>query len=311
MKLLIIAMALLIGGTSCEVSAEFLPSPEGQIHYDLQGPEDGAPVILVHGFSTPMWVWDWVPEALAAQGHRVLSFDLFGRGQSDKAKSEDSLDLFHGQIDALRAELGWAGPIDLIGLSMGGAVSTSYAAKPSTQVRRLVLIAPFNAARSVPILNVPTLGEFLARYVVVPISKRWGYKRSFNDPDAYFTAHPAMLERFNSSPQPADYSLALLSSLRNILSLDHIDAYKQVGKLGIPTFLFWGEQDQVVPFEEAPRVRAALGTPRFIEIDGAGHMPHLEQRQIVEPALVQFLNTEVPAAGNQSNSATVIDNRAN
>ena len=46
----------------------FLNSSNGRIHYELVRGIDTRPVILVHGFSTPMWVWDPLFEALEKAG---------------------------------------------------------------------------------------------------------------------------------------------------------------------------------------------------------------------------------------------------
>ena len=62
----------------------FVELSDGWTHYDVAGPESGQVVILVHGFSVPYYIWDTTFEALVAAGFRVIRFDLFGRGYSDR-----------------------------------------------------------------------------------------------------------------------------------------------------------------------------------------------------------------------------------
>ncbi|MDH4110684.1 MAG: hypothetical protein OEW35_20620 [Gammaproteobacteria bacterium] len=55
---------------------------EGLVHYEVAGPETAPPVLLVHGFSVPSYIFDPTFAALVAAGHRVIRFDLYGRGTS-------------------------------------------------------------------------------------------------------------------------------------------------------------------------------------------------------------------------------------
>ena len=63
----------------------FVKLSRGRTHYVLAGPEDGAPVVLCHGFAVGCWVYDRFVAPLAAQGFRVLLFDWYGCGYSDRA----------------------------------------------------------------------------------------------------------------------------------------------------------------------------------------------------------------------------------
>ena len=54
----------------------------GATHYELTGPEDGPLVVLLHGATIPMWIWDCQVPALIQAGFRVLRYDMFGKGKS-------------------------------------------------------------------------------------------------------------------------------------------------------------------------------------------------------------------------------------
>lgn len=266
----------------------FLDGPTGRIHYQLSESGSGTPVVLVHGFSTPMWVWEPVYRALVEDGRKVLRFDLHGRGQSARA-GRDSLELFHAQLDALRQGLNLQAPFDIVGLSMGGAITSSYTVSQPLHVRRVVLVAPFNTGRKIPLLGGSPIGEWLAEFVLVPISLRWGYRNNFSDADAVLDANPELAARFRSSKPSHDYAMALLSSLRNIISQDQLQWYEKLGQLQKPVLLVWGEDDGIVPFDQSPQLRAALGEARFLAVPDAGHLPHLERPEAVVPVIVDFL----------------------
>src|SRR5262245_29016956 len=50
---------------------------EGTVHYRFEGPPNGEPVLLIHGFAVPMFVWDPIVKDLAAAGYHVLAYDAW------------------------------------------------------------------------------------------------------------------------------------------------------------------------------------------------------------------------------------------
>ena len=86
---------------------------------DVGGPEDGPPVMLMHGGGQTRGAWKKAASALAAGGHRVVSLDLRGHGESDWASDGDySLDAFAADLNAVAETLGQ--PPALVGASLGG-----------------------------------------------------------------------------------------------------------------------------------------------------------------------------------------------
>jgi len=54
--------------------------------------------------------------------------------------------------------------------------------------------------------------------------------------------------------------------------------------------LIWGQEDRMVPFETSEQVLAAMPQAEFHPIDDAGHIPHYEKPDVVNPLLIEFLN---------------------
>ena len=50
---------------------------DGNGYYRLEGLAEGPPVVLVHGFSTPLYNWDHTVPALTRAGFQVLRYDLY------------------------------------------------------------------------------------------------------------------------------------------------------------------------------------------------------------------------------------------
>ena len=257
---------------------------EGSVHYQQAGPVDGPPVLLVHGFSVPSYIYDPTFAALAAAGHRVIRYDLYGRGSSDRPRGAYDIARYTRQIDELLDALGIPGPVDLVGLSMGGVITASYAAEHPARVRRLVLIDPMATAREIGPLRWPLLGEYLFRVAVLP-GMAAGQASDFVHPERF----PDWSERYRPQMRHFGFGRAILSTLREVATRDPLPAYRAVGAQQQPVLLVWGEQDQTVPYALSAAVREALGPHQFLAVADAGHLPHLERPEIVEPALLEFL----------------------
>ncbi len=121
--------------TRASLPGQFISLPDGVTHYALDGPQDGPLVVLVDGFSIPMFSWERNVPALTAAGFRVLTFDLYGRGYSDRPDGPYNLDLFVRQIDELLTALKIDRPVDLVGLSMGGYITAGFANRYPDRVR--------------------------------------------------------------------------------------------------------------------------------------------------------------------------------
>jgi pimeloyl-ACP methyl ester carboxylesterase len=94
----------------------------GVTHYELDGPDSGKVVVLVHGFSVPYYIWNGTYEYLAEHGFRVLRYDEFGRGYSDRPDTVYNKALYMDQLKELIKKLELKQPVSLVGVSFGGAV---------------------------------------------------------------------------------------------------------------------------------------------------------------------------------------------
>ena len=267
-----------------QAPGQMLVLPRGHVHVELGGPVDGPPVVLVHGFSVPSYVWDPTFAALAAAGHRVLRYDLYGRGWSDRPALVYDRALFVSQLREVLDGVGLHGPVDLVGLSMGGAIAAAFAAEHPQRVRRIAFIAPFNRARDIAPLDRPLLGEYLNRVYLLPRLAAL-QASDFAEPERF----AGWTERFRAQMRHPGFGAAILSTLRHFVSVDPLPDYRRVGALGRPALLLWGERDGVLPFAEHRRVLDALGGAAFVAVPDAGHLPQLEQPEAVQAALLDFL----------------------
>ena len=269
-------------------SGAFVRLPDGVTHYELNGTRNTQQVVLIHGFSVPYFIFDPTFEFLAKSGFRVLRYDLFGRGLSDRPRVRYNIHLFVRQLKDLLNALNIE-QVHLVGLSMGGAISASFVGQYPERVESHILIDPAGAKAIAlsPILNlakIPGLAE-LAFGLAGDESLLKGIASDFYDPA--LVEH--FIDRYHPQMKIKGFKRAILSSLRNGMLDSFYDVYQRVGKLKKPTLLFWGREDTTVPFAHSELIQAAIPHAEFHIIENVGHIPHYEKPEEVNPILSEFI----------------------
>lgn len=273
-----------------EASGSFIQLSDGFTHYELSNPEADKTVVLVHGFSVPYFVYDPTFAFLTQEGFRVLRYDLFGRGFSDRPETRYNIDLFVRQLgDLLEALHLVARPVSLVGLSTGGPITASFTARIPERVSKLVLIdpvgaKPFALGRIAKVASLPILGEALIGLIAnVRIVRRLATSRLDREHIGEFGP------RYLAQMEYKGFKRAILSTVRNNMLGSFLPVYEQIGKMDKPVLLFWGRNDRTLPFRHSEALRKAMPQMEFHAIENSGHIPHYEKPEVVNPILLRFL----------------------
>jgi pimeloyl-ACP methyl ester carboxylesterase len=262
----------------------FVALSDGVTHYRIDGPDSGRVVVLAHGFSVPLYIWDSTAIALARAGFRVVRYDAYGRGLSDRPDVPYTDALYDRQIRELLDSLKLS-RVDLAGVSAGGFVTGVFAGRHPERVRSLVLVDPVagHSALTIHPFDLPVIGPYLWQTLAVP-GMAAGQPSDFVDPSKF----PDWIDRYKPQMRYKGFGWALLSSRieRRGMSMDTV--YKRVAAAGIPVMLLWGKEDHTVPFGQSAGVRAAMPEAEFHPIDGVGHLPILEKAALTDSLFLQF-----------------------
>ncbi len=272
-------------GERALATGRFIELESGYTHYHLRGPEGAPTVVLVHGVSTPNYIWNSTADAFINEGYRVLQYDLLGRGFSDRPDVTYTKELLAAQLNDLIEHLEISAPFYLVGISMGGIVVTEFSVQYPEKVSKLALLAPFNKKWDMGLARYPVLGEFLAATLIIPAMPD-RLARNFYRPDLYMPKD--WPQKIHQQTRYKGFRHAFLSSLRNIVSRDPMDRYRELGKTGVPTLTIWGKQDTTLPFDQHKRVLAVVPNSDVLLVDEAGHILHMDQPEIVNSALIEF-----------------------
>ena len=273
--------------TRATFGEDFIELPQGVVRYELGGPADGEMVVLVHGFSVPSYIWDPTFEFLTEKGYRVLRFDLFGRGHSDRPEVAYTIDFFASQVDSLTLELAVEEPFNLVGLSMGGPVTTRFANLYPERIKQLVLVDPMvytPSREDIAPLTWPLVGRYLANVYLMP-QLASGQTSDFEDSSRF----PDWEARFREQMRFRGFRRAIVSTLMEFDGPGILQEYEKLGQSGKSVNVFWGREDQTVPLEYSEKLIELLPQAQLIVIDQAGHLPHLERADVFNPRLLDLL----------------------
>ncbi len=269
------------GGPSAKLSA-------GRISYQWHGPEDGEIILLAHGFATAKFVWDRLLPDLTAAGYRVLSFDHFGRGYSDRPRTAYSREFYINEVKELLDTLNVKQPINFIGYSMGGAIVSSFAASHPERVKKLVLLAPAGfvpqPTGGIKLLTLPVIGEKLliaggADLLLEELYNAVKDGRISED----------LVRRFKEQFYIQGTPYALTSTIRHYPMTDLSDDFRRIGQLDIPVSAVWGSADRVTPIDGAEKISALAPKLNLYRVEGAGHDFAYTQPEEVNPLILNAL----------------------
>jgi pimeloyl-ACP methyl ester carboxylesterase len=248
--------------------AEWLEAGTIQLRTVRAGTGDTT-LFLLHGYGESLLAYRALFDRLATQ-FRVVAVDLPGFGLSDKPNGPYDYQTMVSQLGSY-LERHIAGPIVIVGHSMGGQLAAGLAMLHPDRVVATVLIAP--AGHGLSPWHSAVTGEpaDLVGWLNVPIA----YLMPIHAPDwlEESEARARVLEEFDFS--------ALEGRLENL---------KQ------PTLLLWGRLDPTVPLRTGEGMAAQIPCNRFIALDRTLHRPHQTAPDTVFRAIVGFLEDPPPCS---------------
>jgi pimeloyl-ACP methyl ester carboxylesterase len=247
-----------------------------KVHYYVIGPENGKPLVLVHGLGGRAGEWHNLMPYLIYAGYRVYAPDLVGYGRSQQPADfsysvSDEASVVVGFLDALGLK-----QVDIGGVSMGGWIAQLIAAHHPERVHRLMLFdsagldvtpdwdthlfTPQNAAQldqldALLMPNPPHLPDFVVRdFIRVSNRNAWVIQRAL---DSMWTRR--------------DATDTLLPQLK------------------MPVLLVWGNLDRIMPLDQGQKMHQLIPQSRLEVVQGCGHLAHVQCADRIGPILQNFL----------------------
>jgi pimeloyl-ACP methyl ester carboxylesterase len=276
------------------------------------------PGVFVHGLGGESLEWADAAKLLADRCAWYAP-DLPGFGESPPPADGDlSIDAHARAVVDVITMLA-AGPVHLVGNSLGGTVATRVAAERPELVRSLVLISP-----ALPDLR-PRLWSSQLLVALVPAFGPWLMRRTMLGDPERFARRVIWFCYGNPRALTSARLTEELDAIRRRAALPHtvgvyraslralVSAYFQVGRrrlwrqaeqVGVPTLLIYGGRDKLVDPRVAARASRAFHNSRTVLLADAGHVAHLEFPERVADQVRRFLD-DPPVSGMDRTRGTV------
>jgi 4,5:9,10-diseco-3-hydroxy-5,9,17-trioxoandrosta-1(10),2-diene-4-oate hydrolase len=274
----------------CSVVEDLFVQVDGvRVHYRCAG--SGPPLLLIHGLVGSARNWNRNIEDLARDA-TVYAIDLLNMGESDRVQGLDAgleaaADFIARWMDVLGID-----QADVAGVSHGGAISMTLAARYPQRVRKLILFAPANPycnlGRRLISFYKTRPGKWLARRI--PALPRFVHAtalgRMYGDPSRVTQEALEWYTDGLAIPGTVDHVLAIVRRW-----------YVDMGMLrtALPrlasrsVLIIWGDRDRAVGLSSARELQQVLINSKLLIVPGAGHLAFEERPDVCNQAMRNWL----------------------
>lgn len=249
-----------------------------QLHYSLMGPADRPVIVFSNSLGTDFRVWDRLVERLSGR-YRMVRYDKRGHGLSEATprpyRMDDHVDDLIGLLDHLKLD-----KVVVCGLSVGGMIAQGLAARQPERMRAMILMD--TAAK-------------------IGTADMWNERMAAIEAGGIEVLGDSIMERWLSARFRAEKPEETLV-WRNMLTRTTLDGYQGTSaairdadftestkKIAMPVLGIGGSEDGSTPPELVRGTVDLIAGGRFELVEGAGHLPCVEDPDKVAGLITDFL----------------------
>lgn len=255
----------------------YVPTNYGTAHVVVSGPEDGMPVVLLHGMNASSTMWYANIEALA-QDYRIYAIDFIlepGKSFIEKEmKSTDDIALWYHEVFAkLKLK-----KYNLIGASRGGWLATKIALQDQSQINSMILLSPAQT-----FIWVRPSTDLLKNIIYAFSSK----EKQMQETLKTMSVNPGNVNKTYLD----QYRIAVDKDSINKFTIDMMPFSKrELQSLKMPVYVLIGDDDMINNEKTVRMTKEILPYGRAEVINNAGHFLSIDQSEIVNKKMIQFLD---------------------
>ncbi len=271
-----------IGGTYISLS-------QGIVHYELQGDSNAQTIVLIHGGTIPMFNYNYQVSPLVESGFRILRYDQYGRGYSDRPFVEYDKKLYSNLLLELLDSLKISEPVDLLGHSFGGSLAVHFTSQYPQRVRKIILFSPMingiSDMTAFRIIRTPIIGTYISRFLILPLSVNRVNNFFNGSQDTIVKYRNLFKEQMNYK----GYERSLFSMMKSDAMRDYTREFKVVGALNKKTLLIWGNADKTISGEMIDVIRGYMPYAQYKEINEGTHAFNFKRFKEFNHLVIDFL----------------------
>lgn len=242
---------------------------------------NGEPVIFLHGAGAGAVTW-YPSINTISKNFQVVAPDIVGYGESDKPDAPYNRPYFSKWLKDFLKELKIA-KAHIVGLSQGGAIALQFAIDNAEMVDKLVLIDSAGLGSNVSFW--PLIGTIWMNIFPSSMANR-------------FNSHYLLHKPINRDPNHIGYSIDVLKSKGGkkafkqgrgtAVSKIPEELLKQIEN---ETLIIWGKDDKLFSVEYGEAAAKIIPNAKLHIIQDAGHLPLMDQPEIFNKILDDFLKS--------------------
>lgn len=243
----------------------------------------GEPLLLIMGLGGNLGMWSALVAHLVPRGIQTIAFDAPGTGESSAWQLPRRMPAIARVVGRVVDALGY-GRVDVLGVSLGGAIAQELARRSPHRVGRLVLAATMPGVGGVP--GSPAV---LAKMMT---------PRRYHDP-AYFRQIAGELYGGRARTDPGRLLLdtgarftappSLTGYLHQLYALQGWSSLPWLHRLRMPTLVMAGDDDPIVPLVNGRILSWRIPNARLHVVRGGGHLFLLEEPETSADVITRFL----------------------
>ncbi|MBL4790408.1 MAG: alpha/beta hydrolase [Kordiimonadaceae bacterium] len=264
------------------------------LHVVFAGPEDGEPVILIHGFPEFWYMWRKHMAVLAKAGYRVAAVDMRGYNRSDKpsGRAAYSFSKYAGDITGLMDSQGWS-QANIVAHDIGAVVAWHLVFRSAPRVKRAVIYSVGHPSALASnnnsdvswyrtFFSMPILPELFARAggLASLASNLQATSRAGTFPEEELEVYKAAWDREHAFG-------SMLGAYRNEWSLSGLP---DGGRPAMPVLHVYGGQDKFIAAAVAEASKQYLADGNVIIHPELSHWLLAEEPEQAAAEMVAFFN---------------------
>jgi NAD+ synthase len=256
--------------------------PRFALHHVVDG--NGPPVVLIHGIAASLADWSRLMPVLISAGYRTIAVDQLGHGDSAKPADPEmySANVVYTALEEWIDHLGLDGPFYLIGHSLGGYMSLTYALNHPDRVQAMVLINPlYSLSQLSGALDVlkPLASVGVGLLKATP---QWLV-------NSFLSYNDSFLTKLDAETRWA-YSRDIKRASPNFLRIPATapDLTPLLPSITPNAMVVWGVDDRIEKADSFPKLVYGLPNASGKAIKDSGHHPHQGKPELVSRMILEF-----------------------
>jgi len=243
-------------------------------------------VVMVHGLGLSRTSFSPIVPSIRNKGYGILMYDIRGFGESELPQKEFSMERLAEDLKEITESFSLP-PFHLLGHSLGGMIVQTYAVNYPNHIKSLILL-------STSAHNGKRASKFTR--LMAELAKN-GFETVAKNPQWVKEVEEILKEGFPGIPLSVEifregFSEPHMGSYYGWKAMDSFSVKEKIIHLKVPMLVIHGVLDTWIPYPSGHWFHKTFPHARWISLETAGHFPHLEVREIVQSAIVEFL-TEV------------------